>query len=48
MITETIHAQTLSSFVKELTEENDEELPDWLIGKVNIFEKTTVGVRKAP
>ena len=41
MITET------SSFVKEQIAENGDELPGWLHGLVNVFEKTTVGVRKA-
>lgn len=47
MITETVNANTLSSFVKEQIAENDDMLPEWLSGLVNVFEKTTVGVRKA-
>lgn len=48
MIQETINANTLSSFVKEKIEENADELPAWLEGLVSVYEKTTVGVRKAP
>ncbi len=47
LITETVNANSLSSFVKEQIAENDDVLPDWLNGLVNVFEKTTVGVRKA-
>ena len=46
MITETVNANSLSSFVKEQIAENGDELPGWLRGLVNVFEKTTVGVRK--
>lgn len=47
LVTETVNANSLSSFVKEQIAENDDTLPDWLSGLVNVFEKTTVGVRKA-
>lgn len=47
LIYETVNANSLSAFVKEQTAENDDALPDWLSGLVNVFEKTTVGVRKA-
>ena len=47
MITETINAGTLSSFVKEQIAENGDMLPAWLDGLVTVFEKTSVGVRKA-
>lgn len=47
LIYETVNANSLSAFVKEQTAENEDVLPDWLDGLVNVFEKTTVGVRKA-
>ena len=47
LVTETVHANSLSSFVKEQIEENGDILPGWLTGLVSVFEKTTVGVRKA-
>ena len=47
LVYETVNANSLSSFVKEQIEENDDTLPDWLTGLVNVFDKTTVGVRKA-
>lgn len=47
LIYETVNANSLSAFVKEQTTENDDTLPQWLDGLVTVFEKTTVGVRKA-
>ncbi len=53
LIYETVNANSLSAFVKEQIAENTEnlssadELPAWLSGLVNVFEKTTVSVRKA-
>jgi flagellar basal body L-ring protein FlgH len=47
IITETVNANTLSSTVKGLIEENEDTLPDWLAGKVNVFEKTGITVKKA-
>lgn len=47
LITETVNANTLSSFVKEQREMNGgEEVPEWLGSVVNVCEKTTVGIRK--
>jgi len=47
LIYETVNANSLSAFVKEQTTENGDILPEWLDGLVTVFEKTTVGVRKA-
>jgi hypothetical protein len=47
LIYETVNANSLSAFVKEQVSENGDALPTWLDGLVNVFEKTTVGVRKA-
>jgi len=53
LVYETVNANSLSSFVKERIEESagdsgvGDALPEWLIGLVNVYEKTTVGVRKA-
>ena len=46
LVYETVNANSLSSFVKEQMGENEDALPDWLIGLVNVFDKTTVGVKK--
>lgn len=47
LVYETVNANSISAFVKEQISENGDALPDWLNGLVNVFEKTTVGVRKA-
>jgi hypothetical protein len=59
LVYETVNANSLSAFVKEQMAENSENLggaegpggadalPEWLSGLVNVFEKTTVSVRKA-
>ena len=47
LVYEKVNANSLSAFVKEQTLENEDVLPQWLEGLVNVFEKTTVGVRKA-
>lgn len=47
LITETVNANSLSAFVKEQMADNDDKLPDWLCGKVNVFDKVTVGIRKS-
>lgn len=46
LVYETVNANSLSAFVKEQIAENGDELPGWLNGLVNVFEKTSVGVRK--
>ncbi len=47
LIYETVNANSLSAFVKEQLSENGDMLPDWLSGLVNVFEKTSVSLRKA-
>ena len=47
LVYETVNANSLSAFIKEQTTENGDTLPQWLDGLVTVFEKTTVGVRKA-
>ena len=46
IVTETVNANTLSSFVKEQMTENDDEVPEWLSEKISTFEKVSVGIRK--
>ncbi len=46
LVKETVYSQTLSAFIKELLEEDD-ELPEELQKLVNVYEKTIVGVKKA-
>lgn len=47
LVKETVNAQTLTGFAKELMEENDDELPGDLVDMVTIYEKQTVAMRKA-
>ena len=47
LVYETVNANSLSAFVKEQVEENGDALPEWLDGLVNVFEKTSVSLRKA-
>ena len=47
IITETVNANTLSSTINDLIEQNDDALPDWLSGKISTYDKTTVRVAKA-
>ena len=46
IVQETVHPRTLSATVKEMLEEDDELPPD-LAELVTVFEKTTVGLRRA-
>ena len=48
LVYETVNANSLSAFVKEQIEANMDVLPAWLDGLIGVFDKTTVGVRKAP
>lgn len=47
LVYETVNANSLAAFVREQLEEAD-ELPEGLEELVNVHEKTTVGMRKAP
>ena len=47
LVYETVNANSLSAFVKEQMAENGDVLPAWLNGLVNVFEKTSVSLRKA-
>ena len=47
LVVETVNAQTLSSFIKEQREVNDGNDPEWLNGTVSVYEKVSVGIRKA-
>lgn len=42
-----INHNTLNATVREIAENNGGELPEWISDMVDIFEKTTVGIRRA-
>lgn len=46
IVTETVNANTLASFVKEQTALNADEVPAWLADVVSTYEKVSVGIRK--
>lgn len=46
IVTETVNANTLASFVKEQMVENEGEVPAWLAENVHTFEKVSVGIRR--
>lgn len=47
LVTETVNANTLASFIKEQREITGEDIPSWLGETVRTFEKVSVGVRKS-
>ena len=46
IVTETVNANTLASFVKEQMALNNDVAPAWLTDVVSTFEKVSVGIRK--
>lgn len=46
LVVETVSPSSLSAFVKEQISENDESLPEWLDGLINVFLKTSISMRK--
>lgn len=46
LVKESVNSSTLSAFVREMKENIGDELPDWLTDVANVFEKTTVGIRR--
>ena len=47
LVTESVNSQTLASFIKEQRELTGMDVPEWLGDTVTVFEKVTVGIRKA-
>ena len=47
LVYETVNANSLSAFVKEQIFENQDTVPEWLNGLVNVYEQTSVSVRKS-
>ena len=47
LVYETVNANSLSAFVKEQIAENQDSVPEWLSGLVNVYEQTSVSVRKS-
>lgn len=47
LVYETVNANSLSAFVKEQIAENQDTVPEWLNALVNVYEQTSVSVRKS-
>ena len=47
LVQEQVNANSLRAFVKELKANNDDEIPEWIIDYINVYEKTKVSVRKS-
>lgn len=47
LVTESVNANTLASFIKEQREATGEDVPAWLGDTVSTFEKVSVGIRKS-
>ncbi len=47
LIHETVNSNTFSAYVRELMEENNGELPEFLVPYTNVFKKNTVALRKS-
>ena len=47
LVTETVNANTLASFIKEQREITGEDIPTWLGDTVSTYEKVSVGIRKS-
>ena len=48
LVVETVNPSSLSAFVKEQIAENQESLPGWLDELVNLYEKSSIHMRKSP
>ena len=47
LVVETVTGNTLASFLKEQREATGEDIPAWLEGIVNTYDKVSVGIRKS-
>ena len=47
LVVETVNVNTLASFLKEQRETTGEDIPAWLEGIVNTYDKVSVGIRKS-
>lgn len=47
LVVETLNVNTLASFLKEQREATGEDIPAWLEGIVNTYDKVSVGIRKS-
>ncbi|GHU37831.1 hypothetical protein FACS1894105_10660 [Clostridia bacterium] len=46
IILEKVHPKTLAATVRSLIADNDSDIPEWLTGKIKVFTKAGITVRK--
>lgn len=46
LVQEQVNANSLRAFVKELKANNDDEIPEWIVDYINVYDKTKIAVRK--
>lgn len=46
LVQEQVNTNSLRAFVKELKANNDDEIPEWIVDFINVYEKTKIAVRK--
>ncbi len=46
LVQEQVNANSLRAFVKELKANNDDEIPEWIVDFINVYDKTKIAVRK--
>ena len=47
LVQEQVNANSLRAFVKELKAKNDDEIPEWIVDYINVYDKTKISVRKS-
>lgn len=47
LVQEQVNANSLRAFVKELKANNDDEIPEWIVDYINVYDKTKISVRKS-
>ena len=47
LIQEQVNANSLRAFVKELKANNDDEIPEWIVNYINVYDRAKIAVRKS-
>lgn len=47
LIQEQVNANRLRAFVKELKANNDDEIPEWIVNYINVYDRAKIAVRKS-
>ena len=46
LVRRNVNPQTFNAFMRQSVEDNGGELPDWAEGYINVYDKTTINVRR--